>query len=293
MQGFNINQVEAPPTVVPGQILPPTGGGGWGANCQPGIDGSTPDADMFNDLLGNILRVCQAGNVVPTPNRYDDLLQAIARLISLSAGDVHESLAGSLVPTGAYLPFAGSIIPAGFLLANGAAVSRTSYSDLFAIVGTTYGAGDGASTFNLPDTRGVGIRGFDNGRGLDPGRTLGSYQADTYASHDHGISDPGHAHSVSDPGHGHGVNDPGHQHSIVLGNMAAANSGPGGAAAQYGTNGNNNWGPGASVAATGIGINGSGTGIGIYGSGAGISIQGSGGAETRGKNLAANFIIKF
>lgn len=50
--------------------------------------------------------------------------------------------------------FAGSTAPAGWLLCNGAAVSRTSYPELFAAIGTTYGAGNGSSTFNLPDLRG-------------------------------------------------------------------------------------------------------------------------------------------
>ena len=55
------------------------------------------------------------------------------------------------IPTGTIIPWSDSSVPTGFLECNGAAVSRSTYSALFAIVGTTYGAGDGASTFNLPD----------------------------------------------------------------------------------------------------------------------------------------------
>ena len=55
------------------------------------------------------------------------------------------------IPTATIVPWSDSSIPSGFLECNGAAVSRSTYSALFAIVGTTYGAGDGASTFNLPD----------------------------------------------------------------------------------------------------------------------------------------------
>ena len=51
------------------------------------------------------------------------------------------------------LPFGGSTVPEGFLLCNGAAISRTTYAKLFAAIGTLYGAGDGATTFNLPDMR--------------------------------------------------------------------------------------------------------------------------------------------
>lgn len=81
--------------------------------------------------------------------------------------------------------FASSTAPAGFLKANGAAVSRTAYAALFAIVGTSYGPGDGSTTFNLPDGRGEFIRGWDDGRGVDGGRVLGSNQASQNLSHTH------------------------------------------------------------------------------------------------------------
>jgi len=55
------------------------------------------------------------------------------------------------IPTATIVPWSDSSVPSGFLECNGAAVSRTTYADLFAIVGTTYGAGDGSSTFNVPD----------------------------------------------------------------------------------------------------------------------------------------------
>jgi len=55
------------------------------------------------------------------------------------------------IPTATIVPWSSSSVPTGFLECNGAAVSRTTYADLFGIVGTTYGAGDGSSTFNLPD----------------------------------------------------------------------------------------------------------------------------------------------
>ena len=59
----------------------------------------------------------------------------------------------SLLPTGSIIPFAGSNIPAGYLLCNGVAVSRTSYAGLFGVISTLYGTGDGTTTFNLPDLR--------------------------------------------------------------------------------------------------------------------------------------------
>lgn len=72
--------------------------------------------------------------------------------------------------------FASSTPPSGWLKANGAAVSRTTYAALFARVGTRFGAGDGRTTFNLPDLRGEFVRGWDDGRNIDAGRGLGSLQ---------------------------------------------------------------------------------------------------------------------
>lgn len=84
----------------------------------------------------------------------------------------------TIMPPGTSIDFAGSVAPAGFLKENGAAVSRATYARLFAVIGTTYGAGNGSTTFNLPDSRGEVFRGLDEGRGVDPGRGLGSVQLD-------------------------------------------------------------------------------------------------------------------
>jgi phage-related tail fiber protein len=74
-----------------------------------------------------------------------------------------------------------SSAPTGFIKANGAAVSRTTYSALFAAIGTTFGSGDGSTTFNVPDLRGEFVRGWDDGRGVDSGRSFGSSQSDATA----------------------------------------------------------------------------------------------------------------
>ena len=81
-------------------------------------------------------------------------------------------------PAGTVAYIAGSAAPAGWLKANGAEVSRTTYAPLFAAIGTRYGAGNGTSTFNLPDLRGEFVRGWDDSRGVDAGRMLGSAQSD-------------------------------------------------------------------------------------------------------------------
>ena len=78
--------------------------------------------------------------------------------------------------------------PSGWLKCNGQPVLRTQYANLFAAIGTRFGAGDGANTFNLPDLRGEFVRGLDEGRGVGPGRVLGSKQAGQNASHVHDVS---------------------------------------------------------------------------------------------------------
>lgn len=89
-----------------------------------------------------------------------------------------EIIANRRVVAGTIITYAANSIPSGYLKANGAAVSRTTYADLFAAIGTTFGVGDGSTTFNLPDLRGEFIRGFDDGRGVDSGRVFGSAQAE-------------------------------------------------------------------------------------------------------------------
>lgn len=79
---------------------------------------------------------------------------------------------GSLVPPGSLLMFAGASAPDGYLLCDGSAISRTTYNILFATIGTTYGVGNGTTTFNLPDFRGRGALGGGTGAGLTP-RTVG------------------------------------------------------------------------------------------------------------------------
>jgi len=127
------------------------------------------------------------------------------------------------VPVGTLLPFAGSVLPSTYAWCQGAAVSRTgSYAALFAVIGTTWGAGDGSTTFNLPDLR----ERFPLGRGTVGGfQTLGQTggqveHAHTTPAHQHTVaththtmknhthSTPNHSHSIAD--HAHNVNGHGH-----------------------------------------------------------------------------------
>jgi microcystin-dependent protein len=93
----------------------------------------------------------------------------------------------SLVPPGTVQFYAANTAPAGWVKANGANVNRTTYADLFTAIGTTFGVGDGSTTFTLPDLRGEFLRGWDDGRGIDSGRAFGSAQADALKSHSHTV----------------------------------------------------------------------------------------------------------
>lgn len=123
---------------------------------------------------------------VPTPTASDKSSKAVNswwvdnKLQSLIArlDDLEDLIAStpSAVPVGGIVYHMGSDVPSGYLKANGAAISRTVYPELFTAIGITYGGGNGTSTFNLPDARGEFIRGWDDGRGVDSGRVLGSAQ---------------------------------------------------------------------------------------------------------------------
>src|SRR5215831_5648066 len=209
------------------------------------------------------------------------------------------------------LPYFGVTAPSSaFALPFGQAISRTTYVNLFNLIATTYGAGDGSTTFNLPDLRGYLLAGKDDmggvvasritagASGID-GTVLGAAGgAQTVAlitaqmpAHAHGVTDPTHSHVVSDPTHSHGVNDPTHSHNMSFSTGAT-------------TNGNislfgfvDNVGGGANIAtsqaaATGISLNAAATGIGINLAGTGISIQSAGGGGAH-QNMPPTRICNF
>jgi microcystin-dependent protein len=124
-----------------------------------------------------------------------------------------------VVPVGAMLPYGGSTAPSSaFALPFGQAISRTTFSVLFSIYGTTFGVGDGVTTFNIPDLRGRSVLGLDNMGGVAAGRvgtvvtdsgtvtgtTLGSAGGSSthiqigaeVGAHNHAITDPGHLHTI-------------------------------------------------------------------------------------------------
>ena len=90
---------------------------------------------------------------------------------------VNNKFFSSGTPSGAVMNFAQSTAPTGWLKANGQLISRATYASLFSAINTTYGSGDGSTTFKVPDLRGEFVRGWDDSRGVDTGRSLGSLQS--------------------------------------------------------------------------------------------------------------------
>lgn len=201
--------------------------------------------------------------------------------------------------------FAMSAAPAGWLKCNGAAVSRTIYSKLFERISTLYGTGDGSTTFNLPDIRGLFPRAWDDGRGIDAGRTFGTVQDMMLQSHAHTAT----AATVGDHVHGASTDTQGshthsawtdaqgeHTHTIWRGKASSNTS-------VSGSGGDNMSFDGASGAA---GNHAHNVGIGAAGAhahtvsvgGAGnhthaLTVAATGGTETRPKNMALLFCIKY
>ena len=126
----------------------------------------------------------------------------------VSDGDGSFSYESNIVPSGALMPYAGTSAPTGFLLCDGSAVSRTTYATLFSAISTTYGSGDGSSTFNLPDLRGRVVAGQDDMGGASANRLTdqtgglnGDTLGDTGGSETHTLTTAqlaSHTHTFSD-----------------------------------------------------------------------------------------------
>ncbi|KYG64795.1 hypothetical protein AZI86_11360 [Bdellovibrio bacteriovorus] len=155
--------------------------GMWGASTgnvyrstgNVGIGTSSPALKLS---VNGEVQLSSTGAVCNSTNA--GALQYASGTLQLCNGTNWTSLSGA--PAGLVSAFSVNTCPAGWLEANGATVSRTTYSALFSAVGTTFGAGDGSTTFQLPDLRGEFIRGWDHGRGVDSGRTFGSWQVGSY-----------------------------------------------------------------------------------------------------------------
>ena len=188
------------------------------------------NAEWCNHVQEEICNVIEGAGVALNPDKRDQLLAALKKLIDEQAGgkglpvgavigfpravtnpegylkadgstfnqstypDLYRVLGGNKLPDMRDTTPVGELVmwtmdgalPDYLIDANGQNISRTAYPELFAKWGTRYGAGNGSTTFGVPDWRGEFPRFWDNGRGVDVGRALGSAQSDEFKSHTHG-----------------------------------------------------------------------------------------------------------
>lgn len=160
-----------------------------------GITGSTKLVD------GSVTQAKLATNSVTTAKIVDETI-TLAKLAA--------EVTAKIVPIGAVVSYPAATAPTGWLLCDGSQISRTTYADLYAVIGTAHGTGDGSTTFHLPDYRGRFLRGRDGGAGRDPdaasrtamnsggstGDAVGSIQAEELKAHTHNVTDAGHTHTA-------------------------------------------------------------------------------------------------
>lgn len=234
--------------------------GGWpvGANVNHGggVWQSLANANTEEPGTGALWKPILFDNIGQANETNLGLVQiATTAEARAMTNDEHALTPAKLADSGAVFPgevraFAGPVAntPDGWLPCNGATISRTTYSRLFTVIGTTYGAGDGTTTFNIPDLRGEFIRGFDDGRGVDAGRAFGSGQNGEVEAHRHDMN------------------------IVATQNGTLADSGPGSLRG----------------ATSGLRRDTEGTPIQLT-----DTIALNDGAETRPRNIAMNYIIKY
>ncbi len=182
-------------------------------NTATGQVGSLIPSSWGNAITDELLNVIQAGGEQPAENDNDQLLAAIKAIVrdSIPPEKIRTTLADygitdaytksvtytkaeieallknmSALPVGAMVPFPRGEVPPGFLEVDGSVKSAAAYPDLAAYLGGNFNIGnEGAGNFRLPESRGEFLRGWDHGRGMDPGRSCGTAQADAMQGHTH------------------------------------------------------------------------------------------------------------
>lgn len=188
----------------------------------------------------------------------EQLLQTVATEVAGSTGDL--------------MPFAGPTPPSGWLICDGSAVGRLVFANLYSVIGTIWGAGDGATTFNLPDLRDRTLMGASATKALG---TVGGAASVVLTV----AQLPAHNHAVTDPGHTHAVTDPGHNHTAYNSGTAelGLDSGQSGASSAAGNTG---------TATTGVTNQNATTGVTIQNTGNGAAVP------TLSPYAAVNWLIK-
>lgn len=189
------------------------------ATFRTGANQTADAATIEVDGSAGFLRVKSSG-ITSNELATDSVITAKIQDGAVTAAKLDSAATSVLMPIGVIMPYAGASAPTGYLFCDGDAVSRATYSDLFGIIGVTYGAGDGSTTFALPDLRGRVIAGQDD-MGGSSANTLTNAQADqlggTLGNETHTLTTtelPAHTHgglTDIDPNGGDGgsANDPG------------------------------------------------------------------------------------
>lgn len=227
-------------------------------------------------------------NLKGVPPRVNNLGSVAERDVGSEPEQVprNADILTSLLPSGAVVPFAGNTSPDGWLVCDGSAVSRTQYAGLYNYIGTLYGAGNGSTTFNIPDMRNEFVR------GASTTREVGAKESDEIKSHSHSGSTNttgNHNHSGSTSGAGS------HRHDIGFSNYAGS---------QYGetTVSNNNkeagWGSAGvdkgSAWTSSVGNHTHSLSLNANGNHShGLTINSTGGSETRPRNIVLLYCIKY
>lgn len=213
---------------------------------DPNIN-DNPDTDDGSDWFLMSLALGEASNTAYRGDRgktaYDHSQVAHApsdaqKNSDITKGEIEAKLTGEItshthpvvdtVPAGIVAFYPKTTAPAGWLKANGAAISRTTYAALFSAIGVSFGAGDGTTTFNVPDLRGEFVRGFDDARGVDSGRVFGSAQGSANLWHGHtgtAQSAGAHTHTLPVVGNDYGSAAGGRGSFNSAGTMSTASSG--------------------------------------------------------------------
>lgn len=198
----------------------------WGVNSYSTTPGANSNINGINIAEG-----------MNSSGVNDAIRQMMADIANMLAG-------GILPPSGTVQAFLGNVAPTGWQFCDGSAISRTTYSALYAVIGVQYGAGDGSTTFNVPDYRGRTLIGAGTGPGLT-GRTLAaeggeethqltigevpthafSGTTNTAGAHTHTLNDTGHSHTVAYGDNNSGSGEPGHGSGTATENTGTSNTG--------------------------------------------------------------------
>ena len=179
------------------------------ATVAEGVDAGAITTDMLasnavttNQLADSAITSAKLASNAVTTNQLADGAITTNKIVdgTIQLEDLIAAVKNSLCPVGTVLTYTGDTAPEGWLMCHGAAISRADYSALYAVIGDRFGYGNGATTFHIPDFRGMFLRGRDAGAGLDPDREtrialktggaigdqVGSFQYYQLQSHNHG-----------------------------------------------------------------------------------------------------------